>query len=252
MDDRSHSAPESQASRRFADGHPRVKDHVVTVTGGTDLTPWYRRLTFDPAGLFEVYHPSPASYLLLNLDDPGRGSPVQRSYSVCQVSPTSFALEFVLHPGPGPASAWAAQAHPGSTLSVSEPAYHMRLPELDYGLLIADASAFAAISSLLVAIEPGIQLDLLLLDPHPDREQISLPIRDNTTITWADCLDEDRLRGFTHGIDPAQVFLWGAGERQCAKAIREFVRQEFPVPRTAQHIQTYWIAPDPVRVSGEN
>ncbi|MCL2483391.1 MAG: siderophore-interacting protein [Propionibacteriaceae bacterium] len=220
---------------------PRVRDHLVEVVAVEDLTDWYRRVTIDPKGLFDIFTPEPAGYLMLNLPSLDQASLVQRSYTMRSATPESCWLEFVLHTPEGPASRWAASATPGTTLSVSEPPYHLSIPETTQGLLIADASAFAAAACLIQSCDPAMAVTVLLQDGHPDRESIPLPTRDNTSVSWIDSLDQATLESVVAGLDPADCFLWAAGERSLAKTVREFARTSFLVPRPAQHIQTYWI-----------
>ncbi len=218
----------------------RVRDHLTEVRAVTDLTDWYRRVSLDPRGLFDQFTPSPGGYLLLNLAQEGRDDRiVQRSYSIAAATPDSFDLEFVLHTPPGPGSLWGAAARPGMVLSVSQPAYAIDLPSCSRALLIADPTALPALRTLTAALSPATAVRILLVDDHPDREAIPLP--PGADASWVDALDEGALRQVTADLDPDDCFLWAGGERQLAKTIRDHVRGGFPVPRTAQHVQTYWI-----------
>ncbi len=220
---------------------PRVKNHLVEVTAVENLTRWYRRVTFDAQGLFEMYDPMPGSYLMLNLMDLDVQRPVQRAYSIHRVTPNSFCMDFVLHTPAGPGSMWGSAAKLGSKLSISEPPYILAVPSVSQALLIADPSAVPGVCSLLEGLDTGITVTVLLIDEHPDHDQITLPMRPSTTITWHPEISADLLRVATASLGPADCFCWAAGERHLAKAVKEFVRHDFVVPRTAQHIQTYWI-----------
>jgi len=218
---------------------PRVKDHLVEVTGVVDLTPWYRRVTLDGRGLFESFAPDPGGYLWLNL--PGTdGSVVQRAYSIRSVAGESFQFEFVLHSEPGPARDWALAAVPGTTVSVSEPAYSLALPDVPHALFIADPSALAGLGSVLDAW-PGAAT-VLVEDDHQDHDAIAPPARDGVNLSWHPTVSADVLQAAAAALDPSNCFLWAAGERTLAKTVRDFARTKFPVPRQLQHIQTYWIA----------
>jgi len=218
---------------------PRVKDHLVEVMNVVDLTDWYRRVTLDGRGLFDAFTPDPGGHLWLNLPD-GNGAPVQRAYSIRAADPPSFQLEFVLHAEPGPARDWALAAAPGTTVSVSEPAYALSLPEKSHALLVADASALAGLGSLLDAWPRAATV--LVQDDHPDHDRIGLPGGPGINISWYDAVSADVLQHAANGLDPDDCFLWAAGERAMAKTVRDFARGRFLVPRPLQHIQTYWIA----------
>jgi len=218
---------------------PRVRDHLVGVTAVDDLTPWYRRVTVDARGLFERWQPDPGAYLLLNLTT-DQGAPVQRSYTIRDLTPTSFCFEFVMHDQAGPGCRWAAAAEPGQTLSVSEPPYNLRIPEVSQALLIADPTALPAVASLAVAAGEQMKLTVLVEDNHPDHDQIPLPLSDKA-VRWVDVATEACLDEVTAPLDPQDCFLWAAGGRTLAKTVREYARSRFLVPRPAQHIQTYWV-----------
>jgi len=215
---------------------PRVKNHLVEVTGVTDLTWWYRRLTMDARGLFEIYTPAPGAYLTLNLAGGAR------SYSPHGVTASTFLLDFVLHTPTGPGSGWAAAARQGTRVTVSEPPYSLTIPDVSHALLIADPSALAGVSHLLESIDTRMEVTVLIEDDHADHDHITLPTRENTQIQWLETIDANDLGHITAHLDPNDCFLWAAGERRLAKTVREFARGEFLVPRPAQHIQTYWIA----------
>jgi len=217
---------------------PRIKDHLVEVIEATDLTPWYRRLTMNAKGLFETYTPDPGAYINLNV--PVGSSTLPRSYSLRGITMTTFQLEFVLHTPSGPGCEWAACATPGTTITVTEPPYSLKIPETTRALIIADPSALAAASSILESIDTRMKVMVLLEDDHPDRGHIPIPTNGN--IVWLDTIDQDVLELATAHLDKEDCFLWAAGERRLAKTVREFTRSEFRVPKQAQHIQTYWIA----------
>jgi rubrerythrin len=119
----------------------RATRHLIEVSAISDITAWYRRISFDPLGLFGFYRPAPAAYLMLTvptLDGQGR---VQRAYSLVGQPGQTCAFDFVLHHPVGPASQWAAQAEPGRRLAVTEPPYHLAIPPVGHATIIGDTSA---------------------------------------------------------------------------------------------------------------
>ncbi|MDR2974576.1 MAG: siderophore-interacting protein [Propionibacteriaceae bacterium] len=231
----------SEGGRPVA-ARPRLSDHQVTVRSVTDFTPWYRRVEFDAEGLFEQYESMPAGYLLVNVPSLDGASSVQRAYSIDGVSADNFWLEFVLHSPAGPGSAWAAAAEPGMTVTVSEPAYNLAVPALSCALLIADPTALPGVRSLVDALSPQMRVLARIVDSHHDHDLVPLVTEGKADIDWLDEVTGQKLTELTAGIDPSDCFVWAAGERQLAKQVREFTRTTLPVPRSSQHIQTYWIA----------
>ena len=229
---------------------PKVIDHMVMVTAIHEVSPRYRRLTMDSQGLFEFFTPQPAGYLMINLTD--RGSKAQRAYTIHGTTASSFLLDFVIHDPAGPGSQWARQATLGTQVSVTEPLYHVDIPSSSHALIIADTSALPAAATIVQAFTENVTVILINDDPDLDTSVLfpgifdSNPNQANTkkTVVFHQVpeLSTDILRSTTATLTPHDCFLWAAGERNQAKTVREYARQEFQVPRTNQHIQTYWIS----------
>jgi ATP-binding cassette subfamily B protein IrtA len=242
------------------ESNTRVERHVVDVVGVRDLTPWYRRVDCAGHGLLPRLALAPGAYLLLHvpalpcpraaLPRPGDSdlgvepATADRGYTIVQpdVGADRFALDFVLHQPAGPASAWAAAATVGATVAVSDPPYHLALPDpLAHALLIGDTSAAAGIDSILRRLPTSTQATVILADPHPDLDAIEFTDRDHTTIHRVPALPPDLLAATA--LDVQTDWLWAAGERTLAKQVRGSARN-LALPRDRQHIQTYWIARD--------
>jgi ATP-binding cassette subfamily B protein IrtA len=163
-------------------------------------------------------------------------------YTLHDITDTSFSFEFVLHEPAGPGCHFAQTAQPGDTVAVSEPPYHVVVPEVTHALFIADTTAIPAISSFLGSLSPDMATTVILEDGHPDHDLIPLKTRENTRLTWVDALTEAILDQASADLDPNNCFLWAGGERHIAKMVKEYARDRFVVPRENQHIQTYWIA----------
>lgn len=224
------------------DARPRIKDHIVEVISAEDITPWYRRVTVDPRGLFETYDPAPGAYLLLAVPTLDGTGTAQRMYTLHNITPTSVSFEFVIHEPSGPGCHFAQTAQPGDQVMVSEPPYHVVIPDVSHAVFIADTTAMPAISSFLGSLRPDLAITILLEDSHPDHDLIPFKLRENTRLTWVNTLTEADLIEVTADLDPNDCFLWAGGERHIAKTVKEYARDKFVVPRENQHIQTYWIA----------
>jgi NADPH-dependent ferric siderophore reductase len=227
----------------------RVERHTVEVIQTTDITSWYRRLDCAGHGLLPQLSLAPASYLLLHFADSASEAartageaPGPRAYTIVRpdVAADRFSLDFVLHEPPGLASAWAAQAVPGTTIEVSEPPHHLVVPApLRHALLVGDASAAAALDSILRCLPASAQATVLFIDPHADRDAVPLAARPGTVTRRLPTLADADLA--LPPLDPAASWLWAAGERALAKQVRLFARAS-ALPRDRQHIQTYWVA----------
>lgn len=217
----------------------RATRHLIEVRGTTDFTPWYRRVHFDPLGLFDFYRPAPAGYLMLTVPSLDGQTRVQRAYSLVGGPGQDCAFDFVLHSPAGPASQWAATVQPGDQAMVTQPPYHLTIPPVGQALLVGDASAIGAITSLLTSLDPAIDATVLLENDRPDRTQIPLPERARTTVAWHDRLTEADLAEAA-GTEAANLFFWAAGEHHLTRLAKDYARAA-DLPRANQAIQTYWI-----------
>jgi ATP-binding cassette subfamily B protein IrtA len=209
-----------------------VVRHEVAVVAVEDVTDWYRRVTCDGRGLLGRLALEPAAYLLLHVPD--GAATADRAYTIAAPDRAAdrFALDFVLHTPAGPASAWAAAAAPGMTLAVSDPPYHLPLPEpLERAVLIGDAAAAPALASLAAALGPAAGA-VVLADPHPDRDLLP-PAGEG--VTRLDEVTEGFLDGLE--VDLESGFVWAAGERALAKRVRAWARAR-GLARERTHIQT--------------
>ena len=270
----------------------RLVRHVVEVVDVTDLTPWYRRVTFAGRGLLARLDLAPAAPLVIHC--PGPVGPVERSYTLAlpDVAADRFALDFVLHDPSGPASAWAQRARPGVLVEVTDPPYHLVRPEPLWGsagrhdvareeprggrspapdccapmsetntagsdrissrptpfgqnsvlphapkaVLIGDTSAAAALESLRRGLPVGVASTVVLVDPHPDLERVP----PSGEVVRLPRLTDNDLAAID--LDPEVDWLWAAGERNLVKRLRAHARDHWRLPRSRQHLQTYWIA----------
>jgi NADPH-dependent ferric siderophore reductase len=76
-------------------------------------------------------------------------------------------------------------------------------------------------------------------EPRPERDQLPLPERPDTTVRWLEAVTAADLAAAAPA--PATGWLWAAGERGLAKSARAFARAA-GWPRERQHVQTYWVA----------
>ena len=209
--------------------------HPITVVGVSDLTPWYRRLVIHAPGWLDESGLAPAAHIMVEV--PGEGTPtVPRAYTPHTFTADGFALDVVLHHPGGPGARWAAAVVPGTTATAWLPPAPLAVPDVRRGLLIGDATAIPALTQLHRALD-RLELTIVVVEARADRDRIDL----TPGAVWVDTLDDAGLADLTARLDPAGTFLWAAGERRLAKTIREFARSAFPVPRPAQHVQTYWI-----------
>ena len=259
--------------RAAAPPRRRPRPYAATVAEVTAVTPYLTRVTLGGDDLAGFRWPGPASHLKLFLpepgqrdvkippadaegfmiSEPGRPRPTTRTFTPRRwdEGKNQLELEFVMH-GHGPASQWALRAKPGDVVAVSQPrrTYEL-LPDTSWLLVAGDESALPAIETLLEAISPDIEVELLIELEDTDH-QVTLPDRANTITQWltrppgrkpGGALSE-AIQAWTPRAGNAQVpgQVWVACE---AVAVRDIRAQLLgPLGFDRDHILTrgYWRA----------
>jgi NADPH-dependent ferric siderophore reductase len=222
----------------------RAKDFTFTVTGATQITEHYRRLTFTDGGLLAELPPHPTMWVRLWFDNDGK--PHQRGYTL--VDPDreagTFAIEFALHNGV--ASDWSRKAEPGDTIqaTVYGTGFEPLDPEPERLLLVGDAASLPAVNSLLEAFPDTpatIWFETTGDDELPyrttDRHDLRLVPRADDGGTL---VAQVRKELPDLAPDPALAYLWIAAEAKSTRALTSFARKEIGFPKHRVHAMAYW------------
>lgn len=225
----------------------RVDTVTAEVVDVVDLTPWYRRIRLSSPALLADLSEVPTQWVRLWVPDPVRGEPVQRGYTVVEPRPEdgTFALDFVLHDAPGPASDWARTAAPGVRVEVARTPRDTHLPDGATEVLLAgDVTALPAIASWCVALPATIAVTAYVEDGHPDHDAIPVPAQ----VRWLTPSGASgaALAEAARQVTPSpHLFAWAAGERALVKAIRPVFRDHLRLAHDHRYSQAYWIAGRP-------
>ena len=105
----------------------RAGDYELTVTGRTEVTPHYLRLSFQAGGLLANRSLHPTQWIRMWFTDGEKLH--QRGYTLVNPDPANDTVdvEFALHDGV--ASRWAEQAQPGDTIEATVLGSNFALPE---------------------------------------------------------------------------------------------------------------------------
>jgi NADPH-dependent ferric siderophore reductase len=181
----------------------------------------------------KVFLPAPGESLpqLPQLD--AHGQPLHqpgqlaRDYTPRRVDPVrgELDIEFVLH-GEGPGSSWARQARIGQTLGFGGPRGSMIIPTaFDWHWLISDESGLPAISRRLEELPPQSRTMVILLLQQAE-QKLALPgsnsIVCHRLAGWDQHAADSPLMKLLDSLPlpPGDGFVWAAGERETARAIR--------------------------------
>ncbi|NRQ39485.1 ATP-binding cassette domain-containing protein [Nonomuraea sp. NN258] len=222
-----------------------AQDHTITVQAIEDLTPHYRRITFDAPTLFDGQPFEPAAWVRLWAPDPDRpGREHQRGYTL--VDPDSdlrrITLEFVLHEPAGPASTWARRAGIGDAVSVTRWAStHFAAPDPapEGYLLIGDAASLPGINAILAAVPGTTPVELLLVRYHDEDPLIPIVPHPRCTPTWLPADDPGALAGAIGERDWSNWYAWVTGEMSATKHARARLK-ELGFPKPDVHGRAYW------------
>ncbi|MFT4212131.1 MAG: ATP-binding cassette domain-containing protein [Microbacterium sp.] len=223
-----------------------ARDHDVTVTGTEWLAPKFLRVRMSSPTLLREAEVGPTAYLRFwfpDLDDPDAEQ--QRGYTLASWDEATgeFACDFVIHEPAGPASAWARNAVPGTTVqAASLGSTRFSLPdELPAGyLLIGDAASLPAINAILGEVPADIPIEVYLEEHHEDDRLVPLTAHPRATVRWVPRRGAASLAAAIEARDWSDWAAWMATESGTLKHLRVRLREEFGFPKSEVHAQAYW------------
>lgn len=215
------------------------------------LSPLLRRVTLAGSELdgFTIDEPAASVRLLLPAPGPdlvvptwngneflladGR-RPVIRTFTPRAARPSELDIDIVIHDG-GVASNWVAGVEPGAPAAVSGPGRGYVIdPEVGRYLLAGDESAIPAISQLLEALAPEVEVRVVI-EARP-AARLALPAHPGSTLEWCSSVVE---RVIALDISDAER-VWAAGEAAAMQRIRRHLFDERGIPRSHTTIRGYW------------
>ncbi|MFI6815737.1 ABC transporter ATP-binding protein/permease [Nonomuraea sp. NPDC050328] len=224
-----------------------AREHTLTVASIDDLTPHYRRLTFDAPTLFDGQPIPPAAWVRLWAPDPVRpGREHQRGYTLVDPDPENgrVCLDFVLHEPAGPACVWAANVRVGDTVQITRWAsghFEAPSPEPAGYLLVGDAAALPGINAILASLPAGVPVEVLLEQYHADDLDIPLVSHPRCTVTWlpATC-DPGVVAAAVAERDWSDWYAWVTCESGVTKAVQARLKG-LGFPKSEIKGRAYWI-----------
>ncbi|UXA16800.1 ABC transporter ATP-binding protein/permease [Mycobacterium sp. SMC-4] len=226
-----------------------ARDHEATVLEKRYLAPHFVRVRMAAPTLFEDVVAEPTTWLRFWFPDPdGSDTEFQRAYTITEAEPDSgrFAVDMVLHDPAGPASTWARDVEPGTTISVvSLGSKGFCVPEdaLDRPagyLLIGDSASTPAINGIIGAVPDDIPIELYL-EQHRDDDRL-IPITEHPRLTLhrVPRRGTDSLSAAVEARDWSNWYAWVGPEAGSLKPLRARLRDEFGFPKQEIHAQAYW------------
>lgn len=217
----------------------RVGDYQLTVTGRSELTDHYVRISFAAGGLLRRREVHPTMWIRLWFSDGEKLH--QRAYTL--VNPDSVAdttdIEFALHDGL--AADWARTARSGDTIEGTVLGSSFALPEPSPRgyVIVGDTASLPAINSLLAAI--GNRPATIFLEAARESDK-TLPVA--REVVWVDrdgglpLVDVVRAAAF----DASGYFAWVACDTRTTRHVARVLKDDYGIPRRSMKVQAYWMA----------
>lgn len=154
----------------------------------------------------------------------------------------AFDVDFLQHPDPGPASAWAASAKPGDRLVVVGPRGSVRAPQgADRLLLIVDPSALPSATRWINEVPERTEVEVIADASPADLEWIEAYLREQSgrEVTVGEAFGTLADAAADAGIDEG-TYLFAAGEASRLIPLRRLVKYEYGIPRAQYALSGYW------------
>ncbi|MCS7481174.1 siderophore-interacting protein [Umezawaea endophytica] len=244
----------------------RITPRMARVTfGGADLADYASveldqqvKLYFPRPGQSRPVLPSPDTDFMSwyqaysAIPEPER--PWMRSYTIRAHHPDSATvdIDFVLDDHAGPATRWAETARPGAVLSMFGPSATFARPtslttsidQADWLLLVGDATALPAITSILEGVSDGTSA-VAYVEVADEAEHQVLP--GNAAVHWLDRDDSTAPPGallvdaLAAATLPAGVpFAWLAGEAGAVRTLRRHLIDDRGLPTSSIDFTGHW------------
>jgi NADPH-dependent ferric siderophore reductase len=213
------------------------------------------RVTFTSAELADFSWNGPAAHIKLIFAQPaaisdvvGTPRPTMRTYTPRRFDAAARELDvdFILH-GEGPASSWAEQAAVGQTLTIAGPGRNYVIdPAAGWFLLAGDDTAIPAISTILENLPPAAAARVFI-EVVDKNEEVEMPSRPNTTITWlhrgpnvkeAGVALERSLRNYSLPAGDGRIYV--ACESGAMRRIRSHLLTDRALNRERLVTRGYW------------
>lgn len=155
-------------------------------------------------------------------------------------------LDFYLHPSPGPASAWAANARIGDELVMVGPRGSKAAPEdASRVLLVCDETALPAATRWAAEVPASTAIDVIAVmqgDAAWVADYLTTTSgRGDIRMTEVPALDPDRLLAAVDaaGIDDS-TYVFAAGEASALVPLRRHLRRTLQLPSAQITLSGYW------------
>jgi NADPH-dependent ferric siderophore reductase len=205
-----------------------LKRRDLTVDTVERITPQMLRITLTGEDLADFVSAAPDDHVKIFLPATS-GEPERRDYTPRRFDPKtrSLVLDFAVHEA-GPATRWALDATPGSSLSIGGPRGSGVVSGVRHWLLVGDETALPAIGRRIEEAESGMVITSVAAVTGADEEQ-TFETRAEFNAIWAHrplskAADATALIAALETVElQPDTFVWIAAEASVARAIRSYI-----------------------------
>ncbi len=238
---------------------------LLRVEESRRIHPSFQRVVFRGDGLSRVPENCAGLHIKLFFPAPGQDSltlpvrretgiewppsdkrPVSRTFSIraCDRQQEKLTVDFVLHPEPGIASDWAANANPGDLLGLAGPGeVTLYDPEAPVQYLIGDLSALPALEAVAEEMPASTDIRVFIELPEGVESRPEWFRGDNIRVSYLvqQYDPESELLPLlrAEGIDPEATGVSLAGEHRTVVALRAWLRS-LGLPKPRLYAVPYW------------
>ena len=225
--------------------HENARRRALTVTSRQQLSSAVLAITFACDDWEDFNSAAPDDHIKIFI--PGapfeNGRPAMRDYTPRRFDRQKgeFVIEFAVHEGPGPVTAWALAAKLGDTLEIGGPRGSVVIPgDYDWYWLIGDESALPAIGRRLEEWAAKPVTSFAAVTGSADELALARPVNwvhrpasaSGDAAALIDALEK-------HAFPAGDGFVWIAAEAGVTKAVRENILARGH-PQTQMKASGYW------------
>lgn len=219
---------------------------TLTVTEVASIAPTLVRVTFTADELAGFSAPGPADHVKVFFPD--RASGISRDYTPVEFRANGahgpeLDIDFFVHGDDGPASAWAAAATPGDTLTLGGPRGSHLVPHgMKRLLIVADETALPAARRWIDAVGDDVEIEGFFSVRHATTSAYLTGVRVDARLHWFEGSDRDAQRetAIRQATVDDSTFAFLAGEARALVPLRRYLRRELGLAKEQVDAQGYW------------
>lgn len=222
-----------------------LKRRSLTVSTVEYVTPQMVRITLAGDDLTDFVSAAPDDHIKIFLPS-AEGEPERRDYTPRRYDndAKSLVLDFAVHEA-GPATRWALDARPGSTLSLGGPRGSAVISGVTRWVLVGDETALPAIGRRIEEAGPGTSIVSIAAVTGAEEEQVfETPAALETLWVYRPLSQATDASGLIATLEKIalepETFVWIAAEASVARAVRTYLVEERGYPLSWIKAAGYW------------